>query len=214
MLRQLYALLLVVLALAAANARYSLGIRDSIMVWHPFNLAVRYVCAAAAQIQLTMMSLDRPIWLQASTHSFHDKEFGPAQQLHGATYTCDVDFSCESLAPKLNWVIDIGVASAILSKVLAKYNFQNLNEMCTQSVVALHTAVANSCVSASFVQCKTTAARRADVNTTTEFMCRAIYDDLIRECPEFEGDICVKLWESHKAWACYTGSTSKPATVI
>jgi 6-pyruvoyltetrahydropterin/6-carboxytetrahydropterin synthase len=62
-------------------------------------------------------------------HSFHDKEFGPAQQLHGATYTCDVDFSCESLAPKLNWVIDIGVASAILSKVLAKYNFKNLNEV-------------------------------------------------------------------------------------
>jgi 6-pyruvoyl-tetrahydropterin synthase len=62
-------------------------------------------------------------------HSFHDKEFGPAQKLHGATYTCDVDFSCESLAPKLNWVIDIGVASAILSKVLAKYNFQNLNEV-------------------------------------------------------------------------------------
>jgi hypothetical protein len=54
---------------------------------------------------------------------------------------------------------------------------------------------------------------RADVNTTTEFMCKAIYDDLIRECPEFEGDICVKLWESHKAWACYTGTTSKPAVI-
>jgi hypothetical protein len=47
MLRQLYALLLVVLALAAASARYSLGIRDSIMVWHTLS----ELCDAYAQLQ-------------------------------------------------------------------------------------------------------------------------------------------------------------------
>lgn len=45
---------------------------------------------------------------------------------------------------------------------------------------------------------------------TLQFMCRQIHED-IRKCIadddsiEFDGDICVKLWESHKAWASYTG---------
>ena len=33
---------------------------------------------------------------------------GPAQNIHGATYTVDVEFERENLEEKLNWVIDIG----------------------------------------------------------------------------------------------------------
>jgi 6-pyruvoyl-tetrahydropterin synthase len=84
------------------------------------------------------------------------------------------------LDPSANWVIDIGQASEILSLVLSRYNFQNLDELF------------------------------GDELTTTEFMCRQVYHDLcghLREkCPCFKGDVFVKLWESHKAWASYKGS--------
>ena len=42
-------------------------------------------------------------------HSFHNHpKFGPAGKLHGATYTCDVEFMSQELVPDTNWVIDIG----------------------------------------------------------------------------------------------------------
>ena len=42
-------------------------------------------------------------------HSFHQNPaFGPAGGMHGATYTCDVDFQSEALNKDTNWVIDIG----------------------------------------------------------------------------------------------------------
>jgi 6-pyruvoyl-tetrahydropterin synthase len=117
-------------------------------------------------------------------HSFHNHpSFGPAGGLHGATFTCDVEFSAEVLHPELNWVIDIGEASTILSQVLKRYNYQNLDELYGNKIM-----------------------------TTTEFLCRQIHSDLcnllkqrkIPVCPKAE--ICVKLWESHKAWASYTAS--------
>jgi len=114
-------------------------------------------------------------------HSFHGHpQFGPARGMHGATYTCDVEFCSDSLEPTVNWVIDIGKASEILGEVLRKYNFQNLDELFPDDL------------------------------TTTEFMCRQVHCDLCEAlksaCPEFQGDLCVKLWESHKAWASYSGS--------
>ncbi|CAM9779975.1 unnamed protein product [Heterosigma akashiwo] len=108
-------------------------------------------------------------------HSFKGEEFGPAQQMHGATYTVDVEFEAEELVDKCNWVVDIGEASEILSNVLRKYNFKNLNELFP------------------------------DDNTTTEFMCKAIFDDIAACLENFKGSMCVKLHESHKAWASYTG---------
>lgn len=55
-------------------------------------------------------------------HSFHGHaDFGPAGGLHGATYTCDVEFHSDKLKEETNWVIDIGKASELLAKVLAKY---------------------------------------------------------------------------------------------
>ena len=112
-------------------------------------------------------------------HSFQNHPaFGPAGGTHGATYTCDVEFAADELHPELNWVIDIGKASDILASVLNKYNYKNLDTLFN------------------------------DQMTTTEFMCRVIHSDLCerlkQECPEFDGDIHVKLWESHKAWASYS----------
>jgi 6-pyruvoyl-tetrahydropterin synthase len=119
-------------------------------------------------------------------HSFHGHpSFGPAGGLHGATYTCDVEFLAQSLHPQLNWVIDIGKALDILSAVLQRYNLKNLDTIFGPNVM-----------------------------TTTEFMCRQIHDDICQrlqqeeECQDFNGIVRVKLWESHKAWATYTGSTS------
>jgi len=121
-------------------------------------------------------------------HSFHGHHsFGPAGGLHGATYTCDVDFLSKQLHPELNWVIDIGKALDILSKVLSRYNLKNLDEVFPDNTM-----------------------------TTTEFMCKQIHDDICRlledECKEFKGAVRVKLWESHKAWATYTGITSSDET--
>ena len=101
--------------------------------------------------------------------------------MHGATYTCDVEFLSQALDPETNWVIDIGKASEILSDVLKKYNLKNLDEVFPGGVM-----------------------------TTTEFMAKQIHDDiqerLQQQCKDFQGCVRVKLWESHKAWGTYTGS--------
>jgi 6-pyruvoyltetrahydropterin/6-carboxytetrahydropterin synthase len=115
-------------------------------------------------------------------HSFHDNpKFGPAGGLHGATYTVDLEFCTDKLDKSANWVIDIGKASNILARVLEKYNYKNLDDIFPNEL------------------------------TTTEFMCQQIHKDvcdlLKQECQEFQGDLCVKLWESHKAWASYHSKT-------
>lgn len=120
-------------------------------------------------------------------HSFHDHPaFGPAGKLHGATYTCDVEFITDKLQDQVNWVLDIGYASELLSEVLSQYNMNNLDEVFKDGEF-----------------------------TTTEFMARRIQMDLaekLRQCnnnvsnsPMFQGRIRVKLYESHKAWASYEG---------
>ena len=114
-------------------------------------------------------------------HSFHGHPaFGPAGGMHGATYTCDVEFSSAHLAKETNWVIDIGKASDILADVLSQYNLKNLDEVFPDGEM-----------------------------TTTEFMCKVIHEGIaqrIREdVQDFKGEIRVKLWESHKAWASFVG---------
>ncbi|GMI30742.1 hypothetical protein TeGR_g2849 [Tetraparma gracilis] len=110
-------------------------------------------------------------------HSFHDKPaFGPAGGLHGATYTADVTFEAAGLHPENNWVCDIGAAAAALEEVLKGYNFKNLDELLPGEV------------------------------TTTEFMCRRIFEDLKGRGGLIErGRVKVTLSESHKAWASYEG---------
>jgi 6-pyruvoyltetrahydropterin/6-carboxytetrahydropterin synthase len=106
-------------------------------------------------------------------HSFKGSEFGPAQGVHGATYTVDVEFSVENLVPRLNWVIDIGSATQMLKEVLQAYNYKDLDQL-------------------------------FDENTTTEFMCKEIFDALKKKLQgSLKGSMTVKLHESHTAWASY-----------
>ncbi|MGY6553106.1 MAG: 6-pyruvoyl trahydropterin synthase family protein [Wenzhouxiangella sp.] len=117
-------------------------------------------------------------------HSFRGEIFGPAQKLHGATYVVDASFRRAALDAD-DLIVDIGLASQVLSTILAEYNFQNLDE-----IKAFHGR-----------------------NTTTEFMARVIFDRLAeavrdgRLGPAAAGlsgmKVCLK--ESHLAWASYEG---------
>lgn len=99
--------------------------------------------------------------------------------MHGATYVVDCEFRAKQLVSKLNWVVDIGEASTVLKEVLSKYNYSNLDEL----------------------------DQFKGQNTTTEFMCKQVFDGIAAKFSgKFTGEICVKLAESHAAWASYTGT--------
>ena len=61
-------------------------------------------------------------------HSLKDDFFGEAKNLHGATYVIDIIISSTKLTDK-NIVIDIELASNILKKCIAKYNYKNLDDL-------------------------------------------------------------------------------------
>jgi 6-pyruvoyl-tetrahydropterin synthase len=117
-------------------------------------------------------------------HSFKGEVFGPAQKLHGATYVVDVTFERKALDSD-DLIVDIGLASDVLSAVLAEFNMQNLDEL----------------------------PELAGRNTTTEFMASTVFDRLAKAIREGRlGDtgkgLCgmkVTLGESHIAWASYHG---------
>ena len=60
-------------------------------------------------------------------HSFRGDVFGPAQKLHGATYVVDVEFRSANLDEN-GIVIDIGLATDAVHKILGELNFRNLDE--------------------------------------------------------------------------------------
>jgi 6-pyruvoyltetrahydropterin/6-carboxytetrahydropterin synthase len=60
-------------------------------------------------------------------HSFRGEVFGPAQKLHGATYVVDVDFRSTTLDDN-GIVIDIGLATDAVHKILGDLNYKNLDE--------------------------------------------------------------------------------------
>lgn len=80
-------------------------------------------------------------------HSLPDPFFGPAQAMHGATFVVDVAFFRESLT-RHNVVVDIGAALSVLGATLKPLNYQNLDAL----------------------------PQFAGVLTTTEFLCRHIFD--------------------------------------
>src|SRR5690606_42013914 len=84
-------------------------------------------------------------------HSLPDPFFGPAQNMHGATYVVDVAFFREELT-RQNVVVDIGAALEVLGKVLQPLAYQNLDEL---------------------------PEFRGEL-TTTEFLCRYIFDAVVR----------------------------------
>ncbi len=121
-------------------------------------------------------------------HSFHGEVFGPARQLHGATYVVDATFKSRHLDDH-NLVVDIGLASRVLGEILESWNYRNLDEL---------------------------EAFRGQ-NTTTEFMARVVFDELAgasRDGRLGEGgrkiqSIRVRLGESHRAWASYESETGE-----
>jgi 6-pyruvoyltetrahydropterin/6-carboxytetrahydropterin synthase len=60
-------------------------------------------------------------------HSFHGDVFGPAQRLHGATYVVDATFRRAELDDD-GLVVDIGLASSALRRILDDLNYQNLDD--------------------------------------------------------------------------------------
>jgi 6-pyruvoyl-tetrahydropterin synthase len=110
-------------------------------------------------------------------HSLPSDAFGPAQNLHGATYVVDATFSRPELDEN-NIVIDIDIAHKVLAKVLGPLKYQNLDDL----------------------------PQFEDKLTTTEFLARYIHDEIGREVSDsFSGKLKVVLGESHVAWAAYEG---------
>ena len=117
-------------------------------------------------------------------HSFKGDIFGPAQGLHGATYVVDVSFEREALDND-DLIVDIGLASEVLSSVIAEFNMKNLDDI----------------------------EEFAGRNTTTEFMAMTVFDRLVAairqgRLGETGKGLCsikVTLGESHIAWASYHG---------
>lgn len=113
-------------------------------------------------------------------HSLRGDVFGPAQNLHGATYVVDATFRSETLDAD-GVVVDIGRARAELAQIIADYSYQNLDE-----VPSLR-----------------------GVNTTTERLCQIIGDRLAARVHDGAlgstslSSIALTLHESHIAWASY-----------
>jgi 6-pyruvoyl-tetrahydropterin synthase len=117
-------------------------------------------------------------------HSFRGEVFGPAQKLHGATYVVDVEFRRANLDEN-DIVIDIGLATDAVHKILGELNYRNLDEEPAFK----------------------------ERNTTTEVLARWVFDriaaaigrgDLGADARAVEG-IRVTLNESHVASASYEG---------
>ena len=82
-------------------------------------------------------------------HSFQGAVFGPAQQLHGATFVIRAAFMAEQL-DRNGIVIDIGCAHAALKAALAPLNYRNLDDL----------------------------PQFKGINTTTEFVTKYVFDQL------------------------------------
>lgn len=117
-------------------------------------------------------------------HSFKGALFGPAQELHGATFVIDVAFFRETLTAD-GVVVDIGRAHDALRSTLAPLNYKNLDAL----------------------------PQFAGQNTTTEFLSRHIFDAMAKAAragalgPGSEGiaRIRVTLHESHLARGWFEG---------
>ena len=122
-------------------------------------------------------------------HSLRGQVFGPAQRLHGATYVVDVEFRRPDVDQD-GIVIDIGLATSALRKVLAGLNYRNLDE---------EPALAGR-------------------NTTTEFLSRVVFDRMAAAIVKGDlgagargiGGMRVTLHESHVAWAAFEASFPRP----
>jgi 6-pyruvoyltetrahydropterin/6-carboxytetrahydropterin synthase len=60
-------------------------------------------------------------------HSLPHPSFGPAQNLHGATYVVELTLWRDTLSAE-SIVIDIGEAAEVLQRALSDLNYRNLDE--------------------------------------------------------------------------------------
>lgn len=108
-------------------------------------------------------------------HSLPHPFFGPAQNMHGATFVVDVTFKSAEL-DQHNVVIDIGLAHDVIKEVLSPLSYQNLDAL-------------------DIFKGKL---------TTTEFMAKYIHDEVKNKVSSFfEGSIGVILGETPVASAGY-----------
>lgn len=116
-------------------------------------------------------------------HSLPAEVFGPAQGMHGATFTVDATFFSEDI-DEHGLVVDIGLATEVLSAVLEPLKYKNLDDL----------------------------PEFAGAFTTTEFLCRHIFVRMAegaRAGKLADGGrvtrLRITLQESHLARAWYEG---------
>ena len=113
-------------------------------------------------------------------HSLRGDVFGPAQQLHGATFLVDATLRADELDAD-GVVVDIGRASDVVREIVGALTYRNLDDEPDFE----------------------------GLNTTTERLCQIVGDRLaarVRDgavgASRLTG-ITVTLHESHVAWASY-----------
>jgi 6-pyruvoyl-tetrahydropterin synthase len=118
------------------------------------------------------------------SHTLPAPVFGPAQGMHGATFTVDAAFFTEDI-DEHGLVVDIGLATEILSETLGPLRYKNLDEV----------------------------PEFKGKFTTTEFLCRHIFDAMTAAVKAGKlGDngrlrkLRITLHESHVARAFYEGT--------
>ena len=117
-------------------------------------------------------------------HSFRGAVFGPAQELHGATFVVRAAFISEQLDPN-GIVVDIGLATDVLKATLQPLNYKNLDAL----------------------------PQFKGVNTTTEFLARVVFDRMVAAIGRGDlgaaargvESLRVTLHESHVAAASFDG---------
>ena len=113
-------------------------------------------------------------------HGLVGAVFGPAQQLHGATYVVEAELRCDALDAD-GIVCDIGRALDLLKAVVGELDYRNLDEV----------------------------AEFSGRNTTTEFLAGEIHRRLARRIgegalgPQAIGSLKIVLRETPVAWAAY-----------
>ena len=116
-------------------------------------------------------------------HSLPSPVFGPAQGMHGATFTVDAAFFTENLDDH-GLVVDIGLAVEALAATLAPLRYKNLDEI----------------------------PEFAGKFTTTEFLCKHIFDQMrghigagtLKDAGRVRR-LRITLHESHMARAWFEG---------
>jgi len=116
-------------------------------------------------------------------HSLPAEVFGPAQGLHGATFTVNLAFFASDIDMH-GLVVDIGLATKVLSEVLEPLRYKNLDEL--------------EQFNGKF--------------TTTEFLCKYIFDQVLIELKQGKladdsrvEKLRVSLQESYMARAWFEG---------